>query len=367
MQAELQQNLSDITGLDEVMIIRREDIPAIHNVIEDGIEYTLGIHQDFKRHPDLARFMPERAKLSISWVRLRKDEVLHIHQHQIESMVIVTAGEVQLLGDKEAIMATGDIVAIPRARKHGFIGKGLDGFSGLSVQFEQRGLYEDTSSPLVQFVKEGHSTFDKLRKANQQHLNTFKNNPLFDLMRDGSLSNIKRQRIFFDCFQVFSDYFQKMLMNRISFTDSKTYLTLFEEHLEEEFGHNRQLRNDRGSRIAIWDPVLEATSGWFATKMLTLDNLEKIILVHMVVETSACVFYETLKPAVDIDTDTDNNKHLAMHFSNIDDSHANLGADHLKQATPMDFSRLSLIQTQGWDMLNAAFRRIADIITGKNF
>ena len=276
-------------------------------------------------------------------------------------MVIVTRGSVKLVGNKTGVLNEGDLVAIPRNCKHGFIGDGVDGFWGLSIQFEHRGLYEDITNPLVEFVNHTDQTgFDKLILDNQFYVEEFDKNFLFDMMRSGKFhSPIVRDR-FFDCFQVFSNYFQKMMMNRVCFTDNDLYLPLFELHLEEEFGHNTRLKEDRRKRKAAWDPILEATSSWFANKMLSLDNLEKIVLVHLVVETSACTFYRNAKNIMEVDSFQ--SKHFDIHLSDIDLTHAKLGIDFLKNTHRADFDNLSALQKQGWKMLNAAFNRIAELL-----
>ncbi|MBA2649731.1 MAG: cupin domain-containing protein [Legionella sp.] len=145
----------------EVMVIRRCDIPSIHSVMVDGVSHNLGILKNFKINPTLAQFIPKLATLSLSWVSLQKDEILDTHEHPIESMVIVTSGEVKLVGDKEDILRSGDLVTIPRGCKHGFIGSGENGFWGLSLQFEQRGLYEKIDIPLVEFINESKNNIDK--------------------------------------------------------------------------------------------------------------------------------------------------------------------------------------------------------------
>ncbi|MBA2649732.1 MAG: hypothetical protein H0U75_09115 [Legionella sp.] len=95
-------------------------------------------------------------------------------------------------------------------------------------------------------------------EENKRYLEEFNCNPLFDLMRSGVLSDKKLRTKFFDCFQVFSNYFQKMMMNRVCFTEEGKYLSLFELHLDEEFGHNTKLSEDRKKRKPTWDPMLEA-------------------------------------------------------------------------------------------------------------
>ncbi|MFN7097364.1 MAG: cupin domain-containing protein, partial [Gammaproteobacteria bacterium] len=133
----------------------------------------------------------------------------------------------------------------------------------------------------------------------------------------------------------------------------------FRIHLDEEYGHDTMLHQDRDNRKPVWDPILEATSSWFAAKMLHIDNLEKVVLVHLVLETSACVFYSNMRY---VNSDYKSNSHVDIHVTDIDDAHAKLGMELLKSINKKQFDSLSLIQQQGWKMLNAVFNRIAALV-----
>jgi len=66
-------------------------------------------------------------------------------------MIIITSGKARLTGDNPCVVTEGDIICVPRNTKHGFIGDGPNGFWGLSIQFEERGLYEEPDKALVMF------------------------------------------------------------------------------------------------------------------------------------------------------------------------------------------------------------------------
>src|SRR5215471_15957049 len=99
-----------------VTLVRRDDIPTLTTVVVDGVEHSLGILKDFRRHPQISTFLPEDGRLSLSWVRLEAGEKLEIHVHSVDSMIIVGHGKGQVLGDLEASFADGDIILIPRGR-----------------------------------------------------------------------------------------------------------------------------------------------------------------------------------------------------------------------------------------------------------
>ena len=70
-----------VTGQNEMKVIRRDDIPTLRSVVVDGEEHNLGILKDFRKHPDLAAFIPEHSRLSMAGVHLEPEEVLAIHAH----------------------------------------------------------------------------------------------------------------------------------------------------------------------------------------------------------------------------------------------------------------------------------------------
>lgn len=136
-----------------VVIIGRNEIPAISEVMEGGEMHQLGELRDFRRHPALAKFIPENARLAIAWVRLRPDEVLASHRHPTASLLLCTGGRGIVLERPDRIIEPGDAVLVPVGSTHGFQGLAPTGIEGLSIQFEERGLYEDTSKPRVEFER----------------------------------------------------------------------------------------------------------------------------------------------------------------------------------------------------------------------
>jgi quercetin dioxygenase-like cupin family protein len=137
--------------LNEVLVVRRSDIPVIYEVEENGQRHTLGEHRDFRRHALLREHVPENARLAMSWVQLTPKQVLDPHLHPILSMIIICRGSGLLIGDRESVLNEGDIVVVGPGRLHGFVGGEPAGFTALSVQFEQQGLYEDKDRALVSF------------------------------------------------------------------------------------------------------------------------------------------------------------------------------------------------------------------------
>jgi quercetin dioxygenase-like cupin family protein len=135
-----------------ITIVPRTEIEAVTEVVEDGHTHSLGEQRDFRRNPLLAQFLSERGRLAIAWVRLGAGQVLEPHRHPLRSMVLVCRGRGELIGPFEAPLAEGDAVLVPANYLHGFRGLGPEGVEGLSIQFDDRGLYEDIEHPLVGFA-----------------------------------------------------------------------------------------------------------------------------------------------------------------------------------------------------------------------
>ena len=139
--------------LSRITIIPRTEIHAVTEVMEDGEMHSLGEQRDFRRNPVLDEFLSERGRLGIAWVRLGPGQVLAPHRHPTRSMILVCRGRGVLLDEGETVLHEGDAILVPARYLHGFRGLDPDGVEGLSIQFEERGLYEDIEKPQVVFDK----------------------------------------------------------------------------------------------------------------------------------------------------------------------------------------------------------------------
>jgi len=348
-------------------IVRREEIPAIRSVVVEGVEHNLGILKDFRSHPELARFLPEDARLALSWVHLEPSEALAEHVHPVDSMIVVGAGQGRTTGDLEESFGDGDIVLLPSGCLHGFVGAGESGLWALSIQFNERGLYEDPSAALVGFgdaqkfaADDEEPSFERLLARNRQYCDQHRNNSLFALVRSGRLDDAQCRRRFLDAVQVWSNWFQKAVLARSALTDDPRFSPLYRDHLDEEYGHDTRLSADRNGRPETWDPVLEATSSWFAWKMLSLDNLEKIVLVHLVLEGAGAVFLPVVQPIIDSFHET---TYFTLH-KQADAGHATSADSYLAGHSVPTYRRLLRVQREGWDMFNVLCSRMATLAGG---
>ena len=190
----------------------------------------------------------------------------------------------------------------------------------------------------------------------------YENNLLMQLLKSNLIQEKHIRERLLDCIQVFSDYFQKVVMLRYIFSDNSKFSSVTHQHLNEEYGHNTFLNQDRHYRPSVWDPILEATGSWFAWKMFTLDAEEKTVLVHFVLEASAQLFFKRAHQVMDQYQET---QYFKLHFE-IDEQHEEMGTALLQGLTTEKYQQLQKIQCQGWKILNTACEQIAKL-TQPNF
>lgn len=207
------------------------------------------------------------------------------------------------------------------------------------------------------------STLDNLLDNNKLFVNEYINNELMKLIRKDDMKEKNMRKRLLDCIQVFSDYFQKVVMLRYVFCDNAKFLSVAQLHLTEEYGHNISLKKDRNHRPSVWDPILESTSSWFAWKMFTLDEEEKTVLVHLVLEASAQLFFTRAHQIMEQYQETE---YFKIH-RDADEQHEQMGISLLKELTAEKYQQLQKILYQGWAILNVACNQIALLTLQKSF
>lgn len=196
-----------------------------------------------------------------------------------------------------------------------------------------------------------------LISKNSAFSHAFTHNSLMTLIKSTQMDKAQNRLQLLDCIQVFSNYFQKTVMLRSVLNDNNIFEKIAQQHLVEEFGHNISLMHDRKERPPMWDPILDACSCWFSWKMLTLDNSEKTVLVHLVLEASAHMFFVEAHKVMAKYSETD---YFKIH-AEVDEDHENMGLDLLEGLREVDYQHLLAIQQQGWDILNTVCDRIAKL------
>ncbi|MFE6912243.1 cupin domain-containing protein [Streptomyces erythrochromogenes] len=344
---------------DGVITVMRSDIRAITTVEVDGEVHDLGEHRDFRRNEALASFIPEQGRTSLAWVRLRDGETLAPHQHPTKSMILVCKGSVRLVGDVQQDLAEGDIVCVPPGRLHGFATSAGEEFHGLSVQFEGSGLYEDEHAARVRFTETETGSLAELDELNEELLQRHTRNSLFNLFASGRLqSEPELRNRFVDALYVWSGYFQRMLYARQALVGDPHLEKLYAQHLREEFGHDEMLRKEHDITRRVYDPILEATSSWFVNQMHRADEAAKIVIVHMVVESSGHVFGEATEKIFKSPQVDDGASYFELH-AEVDDDHRGIGRDFLRGISATEFPHLMTVCKEAWDQMDLVHERIA--------
>lgn len=344
--------------LTNVVVIGRDNIRAITSVTVDGQMHQLGEHRDFRRHATLKHFLPEEGRHSFSWVQLRDGEILDNHEHPTKSMILVCRGSARLTGDAEQLLTEGDVICVPAGKKHGFRTVSGEEFHGLSIQFEGGGLYENEIQPRVKFLGAVNGPYAELDKVNESLLKEHSRNSLFRLFDTDILRNdeVRRMR-FMESLYVWSRYFQKMLFARQAFCADESLLPLYADHLRDEFGHDELLKNQYNLSGEAYDPLLEAASLWFINKMLSADEAEKIVIIHMVIESSGHLFGEATK-ALFAPTQLQDDSYFDVH-AEADEDHSAIGRPYLQRLAPDAFPKLIQTCRQAWEQMENVHERIA--------
>lgn len=344
---------------EKVFLVARETIRAITACEVDGVRHYLGEHRDFRRHEELQRFIPEWGRFSFSWVRLRDGEVLDNHQHPTRSMILVCRGSVYVTGEAEQLLGEGDAVCVPPGRLHGFRTEPGQLFHGLSIQFEGKGLYEDEFAPRVRFDEAAcANSVQDLQALNLQLLEQHGRNGLFQLFASGALQHdAHRRRRFLEALYVWSGYFQKMIYARQAMCTNPALLPVYAGHLSEEFGHDDLLKSEYGLDGTAYDAMLEAASQWFVMRMLSADEAQKIVIVHMVVESSGQLFGERTKDIIARPQARDTS-YFELH-AQADEDHSEIGVPYLQGLASGEFARLMETCRHAWDQMNLVHERIA--------
>lgn len=349
-----------------MQVVNRDSIPAINSILVDGESYNLGELRDFHKHDVLARFIPQTGRVSMSWVHLKQGEVLEPHMHPTASLIIICEGEGQVFGDCQQKIVRGDNVVVPPNHRHGFVGGGKEGFWALSIQFEGTGLYEDQSNPRVQFVDRSEQNIPHPKSAvdlivaEQRRLERkFEKNPLMLLARSGELKNAKVRERLLEALNSWSDWFQKILAARMSVEETFEYFEAAGLHLQEEIGHNKILYTIRKNKpVTFWDPLLDSAASWFHHQMLTGNDHERTVLMHLVMEGASTQFHTAAKDLFQ------EGPFFELH-STLDEDHFGMGVRLLENSKDVDSEHLITVLHQGWSVFSVIAAQMANYATGK--
>jgi len=203
-------------------------------------------------------------------------------------------------------------------------------------------------------------TFEKLIAHNTALLERHKRHRVFQMFSDGTLDDPTQRETFFACVQVFARHFQTILLTRQAHCADERYGALFQRHFREEIGHDDILAKDRGRSDEVWDPVLEATTAWFISRMTILDNIEKLAIVHLVLESSGAYMGAASKAPMRRLGSAD---YFGLH-DEVDDSHVTIAIEPIRRQPPETIARLMIVIEQAWRMLDTYVDRVVALVLG---
>ena len=332
-----------------VQIISNAELKVTTHVNKAGESISVGEVQPFNSNELLKSFLQNKRDPNFTFVKLKKGETHKPHVHDCDSMLIVTNGNATLTGDSTQTVSKGSVVCIPAGKLHGFTCHSDTGLMGISVQFSQAGLFDDANKPNIKF-----SYLDRLIEHNERKCEAFKQSPFFNLISQGVLKEESSKSTFYSNLRMWSDKFQEILFARQVSAQNENFRNIFAEHLAEEFGHNKLIVEKNK-----WDPVIEACGDWFTLKMLQLDNDEKLVVTHMVLELCADVFL-TEAAAIYTKEQKLSDEYMTLH-AHLDEGHSKIGVELLKINGKEDYDRFVQLSDQSWKMLELILNRIAEL------
>lgn len=336
-------------------IVNRDSITSLHSVLVDSQHHDIGTVKTFAAHKDLAEFAQQSRGLAISWVHLSEGQVLAEHRHDEATMILVTEGKGEVLGDPRKPIKDGDAILVPAGCLHGFKGH-TGGFWALSIQFSGVALYENPERPRVRFETDcvnGPAT--RVLASNGNHIERFRRSSLMSLLSSTPIEDADVRCRLLSCLQTWSDAFQVLLHLRAALTGDVDHGRLAASHAAEEMGHNDNLKEQRHSECDVgWDSHLQGSIAWFKYQMVAASDLERTVLMHMVLEASGAVFHQK---AAQIFVDM---PHFSEHAED-DMLHAECAAALIGRATTAQLLGIELILARGWSMMIALCDRMAEI------
>jgi hypothetical protein len=197
------------------------------------------------------------------------------------------------------------------------------------------------------------TSLEELLRHNEARLAAFRAHSLFVLLEDGTLDDAHARRALLAFVHRFSRNFQALLFIRQGLCADPRFQSVFLRHLNEEIGHDAMLAN-RQDAVTLEDTLFEATLGWFNYQMVVLDNVDRTVLMHLVLEMAGDHFHNLAVGILDRHVTSPYFQTHAEH----DADHATAGVELLQGHSDATYERLGLLVDAGWNMLEASFDRV---------
>lgn len=330
-----------------ITILNRNNFPMISNIeVDDEIHY-IGEVQPFNGNIDFINFLQGSSSTGMSFVKLSRGERHELHCHDVPSLVIITRGKATLLGKPDTLVKENDVICIDAGSYHGFDCNQGEDMECISVQFENEGLFDNT--PNINFDK-GINSAKQLIDFNEKCCDELKDSAFFNLFSQGLMVDSENLNIFSRYLRQWSSIFQHIMFSRQVTSINANYFGIFLEHLKDEFGHDELLPESQ-----CWDGQVDAYGNWFVLKMFQWDNLEKLVVVHLVLEKCGDVFHAMAKENI-----TKTKDYIDTHAI-LDHNHSVLGKELYDGLSKDKYSELEAVCCQSWEIMGLLLDRISQL------
>lgn len=312
------------------------DVSGVQVVHRSEVPLTDGEHA-FAAHAVLARFVPTGGA-SLRSIVLVEGDARTIAAGELRTLVLVLAGTASLEGKT---VRAGDTVPLQPGERAHVTAVPREGVELLAI-----GIPSGPPPTAAGLVALAAARAASARRG-----------PFSMLLENGVLDDPIRRERFLACLQVISDAFQTILLTRQATVRDPRFEAPFRTHFLQELGHNALLARREGS-TKIDDPVLTATTTWFCRRMLVLDNLDKAVLVHLVLETAGADFHTRAREVL---SGSVADEYFSAH-AEADPEHMIVPDGLLEGHDVETYRRLYDLVETGWDVFDAMGRRIAHIV-----
>lgn len=205
------------------------------------------------------------------------------------------------------------------------------------------------------------NTLGALLSRNETYYQIFISRPFFKMIESGLFNQDEKKKVmFFNYMQIFSDYFQTMIQIRQATCRDEKFYATFLRHFMDELGHDDLLRQ-RSQITPVWDPILVAVSTWFVHQMQVLDNIEKAVIMHLVLEKTGDYYHSLGSKTL--------SRHMQSNYyethAELDDDHTSMVLDLLPGYPEFTYQRLSRLLQESWMMMYTMVDRVHELVMGK--
>jgi len=325
----------------KIQHIPKSSIPQLSNALKQSTENSYEIFQ---------HLMPMAHQCALAYLNLPPSQSTSESIAANSAIFLVNKGTAKLVGHDEFIINEGDIFIVPEDCLYSLRNISSETLNILQITFT-KGNENNPES----ISNESHLSLADVLAYNQKRIEQYTKSRFFQMLDDGTLTDIRKREKYLGCIKVWSHYFQRVMLSRQVTSTDKAYHETFLQHLREEFGHDQLLSSDLP---AIHDTILQATASWFVYKMFVLDNVGKTAVVHLVLETTADEFFYKAKPILGPYVSSN---YFDLH-EELDAGHVQLGVSLLQHEHPVTYARIIDLLENTWDMFETMLNRIVYIV-----